>query len=155
MDPFKIASIIYQPQPIIVKEVRAFLGLTRYYKRFVKSYGLIAQPLTALLKKNVLCQSEEAKKARDALKKAMVSAPVLTLPNFDDVFLMETYACSRGIGEALSQKKNPIALFSKALSPKQQGLSVYENDMLAILVAIKTIVLNSFFYTKKLGPLHK
>lgn len=137
MDPSKVTAIVDWPYPTTVKEVRAFLGLTGYYKRFVKSYGMIAQPLTALLKQNAFCLTEETKVAWDALKKALVSAPVLTLPNFYETFVVEVDACSKGIGAVLSQNRKPIAFVSKALSPKQQALSVYEKEMLAILVVVK------------------
>lgn len=134
MDPSKVESIVAWPYP---KEVRAFLGLTGYYRRFVKNYDLIAQPLTALLKKNAFLWNTKAQQAWDSLKTAMVSAPVLILPNFEEVFTIEVDASSKGIGAVLSQRKQPIAFFSKALSSRKQILSVYEKEMMAILTTVK------------------
>lgn len=137
MDPSKIDSITRWPYPTIVKEVRAFLGLTGYYRRFVQHYGIIAQPLTTLLKKNAFHWTNEAKQAWDELKKPMITAPVLILPDFNEVFMIEADASSKGIGAVLSQKKKPVAFFSKVLSSTQQALFVYEKEMMAILIAVK------------------
>ena len=62
---------------------------------------------------------------------------MLALPNFNEVFVVESDASSGDLGVVLSQNGHPIAFFSKALSPKNQALSVYEKEMLAILIAVK------------------
>ena len=81
--------------------------------------------------------SEEARAAWDQLKQAMVTAPLLALPDFNALFVVEADARSVGIGVVLSQQGRPLAFFSKALSVKHQSLSVYEKEMLAILLAVK------------------
>ena len=137
MNQGKIQSILQWPYPHSVKEVRGFLGLTGYYRRFIRNYGIIAQPITALLKTNSFVWTEEARETWDRLKQAMVTAPVLALPDFQSTFVVESNASNNGIGAVLSQKGRPIAFFSKALSPKQQATSVYKKEMLAVLTAVK------------------
>ena len=137
MDQEKVRCIMNWPYPKSIKEVRGFLGLTGYYRRFVRHYGTIAQPITALLKANSFGWDEEAKVAWDTLKQAMIIAPVLALPDFNSTFIIESDASNTGIGAILSQKGRPIAFFSKALSPKLQAKSVYEKEMLAVLAAVK------------------
>ena len=71
------------------------------------------------------------------LKKALISAPVLALPNFSLPFVVETNAFAKGIGDVLQQQGHPIAYVSKALGPKAQGLSTYEKECLAILMVVE------------------
>ena len=137
MDARKVSAMVDWPVPKTIKELRGFLGLTGYYWQFIKCCGVIAKPLTDLLKKDSFARSDHAQNAFDSLKKAMVIAPVLALPNFNALFVVESDASSEGIGAVLSQNGRPIAYFSKSLSPKHQVLSVYEKEMLAILVAVK------------------
>ena len=79
---------------------------------------------------------QEATLAFETLKKAMINPPVLALPDMSKPFIIETDASGLGIGAVLMQEGHPIAFISKALGPRQQGLSTYEREMLAILQAV-------------------
>ena len=102
------------PVPTIVTKLRAFLGLTGYYRRFVKNYGIITYPLTQLLRRKMFQWSTTAQKAFGNLKMATSTTPVLALPNFTLPFNVETDACDNGIGAVLLQQGQPIAFLSKA-----------------------------------------
>nr|GEX43424.1 hypothetical protein [Tanacetum cinerariifolium] len=97
IDPTKIEAMVNWPIPQIVKHLRGFLGLTGYYRRFIRHYAKISKPLTRLIKKNAFEWDETAQIAFTKLKQAMTQAPVLDLPNFQKVFTVETYALGVGI----------------------------------------------------------
>jgi hypothetical protein len=136
-DPSKMDAMKKWPTPTSVTELRGFLGLTGYYRRFVKHYGIIAKPLTNLLKHKAFHWSPEADAAFQQLKQAMCDTPVLALPNFEELFVVETDACMNGIGAVLMQRNRPIAYLSKALSEKNQLLSIYDKDFLALLMTVE------------------
>ncbi|GKA62323.1 putative mitochondrial protein [Tanacetum coccineum] len=107
----KIEAMQKWPIPSTLKQLRGFLGLTGYYRRFIKHYASISQPLVALTKKDAFKWNPSAKLAYHKLKKAMVQAPVLALPNFDQEFVVETDASGKGIGVVLCQ--NVVATLDK------------------------------------------
>ena len=118
--------------------MRGFLGLTGYYRKFIARYGLISKPLTNLLKIGVQFHwTSTEQQAFTALKQARISAPVLALPEFSKQFSIETDACDIGVGAVLMQEGHPLAYVSKALGPRNQTLSVYEKEYLAILLAVE------------------
>jgi hypothetical protein len=110
-----------------------FLGLTRYYSKFVKNYGNIATPLIALLKKNSLTWTPSAAQYLQTLKMAMCTTLVLSLPDFTKTFVLECDALGKGIGVVLMQEGRPLAFTSKQLSKRNLGKSIYEKEMLVIL----------------------
>jgi len=136
-DPQKTQAVQDWPVPTNVKEIRGFLGLTGYYRRFIKHYSLISKPLTLVLKKGAqFVWSSVTQEAFDTLKHALVTAPVLALPQFQKPFTIETDASEVGLGAILMQEGHPIAFLSQALCPKNAALSTYEKECLAILLAI-------------------
>lgn len=134
-DPTKISAMLNWPQPKTIRGLRGFLGLTGYYRRFVRDYGIITRPLTNLLKKGNFLWSKEATAAFQKLKEVMTNTPVLALPDFSKPLVVETDACKGGVGAVLMQDSRPIAFLSKALSPKHLGLSTYEKELLAVIIA--------------------
>ena len=102
-DPEKTRLVSEWPVPTSVKEVRSFLGLTGYYRKFVKGYAQIAAPLHDLRKKDVTFEwTSETQLAFDTLKEALTSPPILAMPSDDDEFVLDTDACDRSIGAVLS-----------------------------------------------------
>lgn len=79
----------------------------------------------------------ESETTFQVLKRAMVTAPVLALPDFKSQFVIDTDACDVGIGAVLSQKGHPLAFVSRSLGPRNRALSVYEKEYLAILLAVQ------------------
>jgi hypothetical protein len=123
----KVKVIVDWPAPKSVKELRSFLGLAGHYRKFVKQFNILARPLTDLLKKNtVFLWTRDHDGSFAALKLAMSSTPVLALPDFSLPFAIETDACATGIGAVLIQQGHPLAFISKALGPRNRGLSTYE-----------------------------
>ena len=97
MDMSKVECILSWPIPKSVKELRGFLGLTRYYRHFIQGYGTISKPLTNLLKKDAYNWNADSHKAFNQLKQPISSALVLRLPNFDIPFVVETDASGQGM----------------------------------------------------------
>ncbi|XP_075088549.1 uncharacterized protein LOC142170516 [Nicotiana tabacum] len=137
MDNQKVQGVLDWPLPSSIKGLRGFLGLTGYYRRFIKGYGIIARPLTDLLKKGNFQWNVAANTTFEELKRAITSAPVLALPDFSKTFTVETDASGKGIGAVLAQNNKPIAFFSKGLSAKNRALSVYERELLALISAVQ------------------
>jgi hypothetical protein len=135
-DAEKTKAMQAWPVPTSATELRGFLGLTGYYRKFVPRYGIIAKPLTQLLTKKGFTWPDAAQSAFDQLKAAMVNTPVLALPDFDRSFSIETDACDTGIGAVLVQDGHPVAYFSKALGVRNQQLSTYEKEFLAVMMAV-------------------
>lgn len=138
VDCSKVKAMTDWPIPTTITELRGFLGLTGYYRRFIRDYGLIARPLTNLLRKGKFAWDTMAEEAFNNLKLATTTTPTLALPNFSKPFVIETDASGDGIGAILSQDARPIALMSISLGEAKKSWSTYAREMLAIIVAIRT-----------------
>ncbi|CAM8978888.1 unnamed protein product [Rhodiola kirilowii] len=137
VDPDKIQAVQQWKLPTTLKALRGFLGLTGYYRRFVRHYALLAAPLTQLLRKDAFVWSTEATTAFKALKVALTSTPVLALPNFTIPFHVETDASGVGMGAVLAQAGHPLAFFSRQFSPTLQRSSTYNRELAAIVIAVQ------------------
>ncbi|XP_072077108.1 uncharacterized mitochondrial protein AtMg00860-like [Arachis hypogaea] len=104
------------PVPRDLKGFRGFIGLTGYYRHFVKNYGGITWPLTQLLKEDQFKWGNEAQTAFEAPKTTMVIVPVLAVPSFSKPFAVETNASGKGIGAVLLQEGRLVAYMSQKLS---------------------------------------
>ena len=91
-----------------ISELHDFLGLTAYYRKFVQNYGILAHPLTTLLKKGQFGWNDEAEATFIKLKKAMTSTPTLAMPNFQETFTIDADASRDGIGTVLLNKGSPL-----------------------------------------------
>ncbi|XP_061369967.1 uncharacterized protein LOC133312735 [Gastrolobium bilobum] len=113
-------------------------GLIDYYRRFVKGYASLALPLTNLLKGSALFTwTAAAETTFVELKKAMSQTPVLRLPNFEELFILDTDASNYGVGAVLLQGEHPISYFSKRLGPRLANASTYIRELYAITTAVK------------------
>lgn len=103
-DPSKVDSMLKWPVPTSVKQLRGFLGLTGYYRQFIKGYGEVSRPLTDLLKQGNFHGTDEATTTFNKLKECMSTTPVLALPDYSIPFTIEMDASALGIGAVLMQK---------------------------------------------------
>ena len=106
--------------PVNIKQLRGFLGLIGYYRKFIKSYAVISAPLTDLLKKDKFMWGVDADEAFNKHKNVITQAPVLALPDFSKPFTLEIDASGIGVGVVLSQMQHLIAYFSKKLNVRMQ-----------------------------------
>jgi hypothetical protein len=137
VDPNKIKAMMDWTIPKTLKNLRGFLGLTGYYRKFVRNYGRIATPLTALTKKDAFSWTPKATKAFEQLKEVMCTAPVLTTPNFTKTFIVECDASGNGIDVVLMQEGRPLAFESRPLKGTDLHKPIYEKEMMEILHALK------------------
>lgn len=111
-DP-KNEAMVKWPRSTTLKSLRGFLGLTGYYRKFIKGYVAIAAPLTAPLKKDSFGWNEETEEAFERFKVAVMQPFVLSLPDFSKTFTIECDASGIEIEVELMQEGKPIAFLSK------------------------------------------
>ncbi|GBN62197.1 Retrovirus-related Pol polyprotein from transposon 297, partial [Araneus ventricosus] len=141
-DPEKIKAVVDWPRPETVHDLRSFLGLCTYYRRFVKNFSTIAKPLHKLTEaKSNFNWTEECEKSFNSLKQALTSSPILTYPRTDKDFILDTDASNEGIGAVLSQnignEERVIAYFSKSLGKPERNYCVTRKELLAIVKSIE------------------
>ena len=143
-EPSKVQAVLNFSTPTDKTGVRAFLGLTGYYRRFIPDFASLAAPLTDLTRKCApmrVSWSNECEQAFKSLKGCLCSDPVLRSPNFEKQFILQTDVSNRGIGAVLSQcdeegQEHPVAYYSRKLLPREERYSTVEKECLAIKEAI-------------------
>lgn len=155
----KIEAINLYPVPKTLRDLRGFLGMMGYYRRFVKDFAKIAKPLTNLLRgeKNPssnrkISFNDKEKQCFQKMKSLLSSSDILIYPDFNQPFILTTDASDFAIGAVLSQgelgKDKPIHFASRTLSKAEEGFSVPEKEMLAIFWALQTF--RNYLYGAKL-----
>ena len=133
--------VIEWPRPKSVHDVRSFLGLASYYRRFVRGFSEMARPLTELTRAGVEWKwSTSQHQAFNRLKLALTTAPVLRLPDFERQFVVTTDASDAAVGAILEQDfgngLQPVAFASRKLNGAEMRYSVYERELLGIVWAL-------------------
>jgi transposase InsO family protein len=139
-DPKKVQVVQDWPRPQTAHDVRAFLGLTQYFRRFIKDYSLLAAPLHALLQKKSKCEWNPAcQVAFEKLKQALLTAPVLGMPDYDQPYELEVWtdASNIAVGAVLMQNGHPIAYESRKFSSAERNYNTTDREMLAIIHALR------------------
>jgi hypothetical protein len=142
VDPAKIKAVEKWPRPETVTQVRSFLGFVNYFRRFIDKYADTAKPLNDLLhgarKKHAkVVWNPACQKAFDTLKRSLVSAPVLAVPDFSKPFEVEADASDWCLGAVLMQDGHPIAYESRTFIPAERNYPVGERELCAVVHALK------------------
>lgn len=151
-NPEKVKAVTEFPIPKNAKDIKSFLGLVSYYRRFIPEFSKIAKPLTTLLKKDIPFKWENQQQlAFDHLKHKLTSAPVLCYPDFTKPFTLTCDASNYAISAILSQgstgQERPIAYASRTLNKSESNYSTTEKELLAILFGCKTF--RPYLYGRK------
>ena len=138
VDPGKIEAVSDWPRPTNVHEVRSFLGLAGYYRRFVEGFSKIASSLTMLTRKNVKFQwSDACEKSFQELKRRLVTAPVLTIPSGSGGFVVYSDASKNGLGCVLMQYGKVVAYASRQLKEYEKNYPTHDLELAAVVFALK------------------
>lgn len=138
----KIDAILKYPIPQTITEIKSFLGLVGYYRKFIKDFAKITKPLTNCLKKGQkIVLDDEYINSFESCKKILTNAPLLQFPNFNKPFILTTDASNHAVGAVLSQgtigSDKPIAYASRTLSDTEARYSTIEKELLAVIWAVK------------------
>ncbi|XP_071900882.1 uncharacterized protein [Coffea arabica] len=138
VDPAKVEAVAEWKRPENPTEIRSFLGLAGYYRRFIKDFSKLAGPLTDLTKKNGrFVWDTRCETSFQELKRRLTRAPVLALPNGKDSFTVYTDASKEGLGCVLMQNQNVIAFASRKLKTHEQNYPTHDLELAAVVFALK------------------
>lgn len=138
VDPKKVEAVFDLPRPTIVSEVRSFMGLVGYYKRFIEGFSKIAGPLTELTKKNKRFEwNDVCESSFQELKNRLISALVLTLPSGSNGFEIYSDASRKGLGCVLMQGGKVIAYASRQLKLYEMNYPTHDLELATVVFALK------------------
>ncbi|KAJ6797354.1 uncharacterized protein M6B38_216750 [Iris pallida] len=138
VDPKKVEAVKSWPTPKSVAEIRSFLGLAGYYRRFVENFSRIAEPLTRLTRKEEKFNwTEKCQAAFDELKKRLISAPILALPSGSGGYEIYSDASGKGLGCVLMQHGRVIAYASRQLKTHERNYPTHDLELAAVVFALK------------------
>ena len=137
MDPQKIEAVVNRKPQKNVSEVRSFLGLAGYYRKFVEGFSKIAAPLTKLTRKDVKYDLVDACQQSFKLKGRLTLAPVLALPNERDGFVVYSDASRQGLGCVLMQNDRVIAYASRQLKKHEENYPTHDLELAVVVFALK------------------
>ena len=138
MDPKKIEVVVKWKPPRNVTEVRSFLGLAGYYRRFVKGFSMIVAPMMRLLQKNVKYEwSKKCQGSFERLKAFLTEAPVLTQPTYGKEYVIYSDASLNGLGCVLMQEGKVVAYASRQLKPHEKKYPTHDLELATIVFALK------------------
>ena len=138
VDPSNIEAVKGWVRPTNVPEVRSFVGLASYYRRFVKGFSSIASQLTILTKQNVpFVWSDECEETFQNLKTLLTTAPILTLPVEGKNFIVYCDASYFGLGAVQMQERNVIAYASRQLKVHERNDPTHDLELAAVVFALK------------------
>lgn len=133
VDPTKVATVTAWPEPKTVAELRSFLGLANYFRRFMQGYSSRVAPLHDLTKSDSpFVWTLACRNAFQGVKEALASSPVLVLPNFSKPFELVADASLLGVGAVLQQDGHPIAYHSRKFTPAERNYPTGEQELLAV-----------------------
>ena len=139
VDPQKVEAVASWEQPTTVTEVRSFLGLAGYYRRFIEGFSKIARPLHCLTRKGVKFEwTDRCEGSFQILKEKLTSAPVLTLPEGNEGFEVYSVASHQGLGCLLMQHKRVVAYASRQLKKHELNCPTHDLELAAVIFALKT-----------------
>ena len=138
VDPSKIEAVMNWDRPTTVTEIRSFLGLAGYYRRFIKGFSQIALPLTKLTRKNTqFLWNPDCEKSFQDLKGRLTSTPVLILPDPNVPYEVYCDASGKGLGCVLMQNRQVVAYASRQLKPHEVNYPTHDLELAAIVFALK------------------
>ncbi|XP_057825627.2 uncharacterized mitochondrial protein AtMg00860-like [Cryptomeria japonica] len=126
MDPDKVRAIIDWPTPETLTQLRGFVGLCVFNRRFVNGFSRHIAPLTDLTKKGAFVWTHLAQECSEKLKQLMTTCPVLALPDFTKPFELHCDACAEGIGAVIMQDRHPIDFKSRKLRGLERSYNIYD-----------------------------